>query len=58
MTLDIRILMEYSGQGKCRVVECYTHTADRYREQLRTWATSKNWEVISDDKHCFDIKRM
>ena len=42
VTLDIRDLMEYNGQGKCRVVECYSDTADRYRVQLRTWAKSRN----------------
>ena len=58
VTLDIWALMEYNDQGKCRVVRCYSDTAQRYREKLRTWASSQNWEVISDDKHCFKIKRM
>ena len=45
VTLDIRSLMEYSGQGKCGVVEFYIDTAAE--NQLRTWAqaTSRNWEV-------------
>ena len=42
VTLDIRALMEYSGQGKCRGVWCNDDTAPRYRDKLRTWATSKN----------------
>ena len=58
VTLDIRNLIEYSGQGKCRVVRCYSDTAQKYREKLRTWASSKNWEVISDDNYCFNIERM
>ena len=61
VTLDIRDLMEYSGQGKCRSVECHRDTADRYREQLRTWATSRNWEVTcgdDDDDWRFIIERM
>ncbi len=49
VTLEIRDLMEYSGQGKCGKVECYVDTADRYREQLSTWATSRNWKVTNDD---------
>ena len=49
VTLDIRDLMEYSGQGKCREVRGYYDTAPRYREQLRTWATSRNWEVPRDN---------
>ena len=54
VTLDIRALMEYSGQGKCREVGCgMGDTADRYREQLRTWATSNNWIVEIDNPFCF-----
>ena len=64
VTLDIRDLMEYSGQGICRVVECNndmmmtlgfdlaTHNDDtkvRYREQLRTWAKNRNWEVTNNE---------
>ena len=55
VTLDIRDLMEYSGQGKCRGLEVYREdTAARYKEQLRTWATSRNWEVTQDDEDCPD----
>ena len=54
VTLDIRDLMEYSGQGKCREMRCH-NTADRYREQLRTWAASKNWEVTRDDNILFIV---
>ena len=57
VTLDIRDLMEYSGQGKCRKVACYRN--DGYRKQLRTWAESRNWEVTHDNKkHCFVIDRI
>ena len=48
MTLDIRDLMEYNGQGKCSKVGCLDDTADRYKEQLRTWATSNNWTAEFD----------
>ena len=57
-SLDITDLMEYSGQGKCRVLWCYTDTADKYREQLRTWATSRNWEVTRDSYCFFNIERL
>ena len=57
VTLDIRDLMKYSGQGKCRKMGCYNDTAPRYREQLRTWATSRNWRVTHDDEDYFDILR-
>ena len=55
--MDIRILREYSGQGKCRKMKCYNFE-DRHREKLRTWATSRNWEAThNDDDNCFTLKR-
>ena len=56
VTLDIKILMEYSGQGKCMQVWCAIDTANRYREQLRTWTTSRNWEVTSNNDYYFIIE--
>ena len=56
-TLDIRVLIEYDGQGKCRRVDCYEDTVDRYWEQLRIWATSRNWKVI-DRGYEFSIERI
>ena len=58
VTLDIWVLIEYSGKGKCRDVVCYSDTAPRYREQLRTWATSRNWTLHYEDRGCFSIKRL
>ena len=57
LTLDIKALMEYSGQGNCGGVWCYSDTAARYREQLRTWATGRNWEVICVYDNSFRIAR-
>ncbi len=57
VTLDIGVLMEYSGQGKCSKVDCYENTAGRYRKQLRAWAASRNWEVTHDTGD-FNIKRI
>ena len=52
VTLDIKELMEYDGHGKCRSVTCYYYdTVARYREQLMTWAKSRNWAVTSDDSY-------
>ena len=52
VTLDVEALAEYSGQGVCREVKLY-YTLDRYREELMTWARSKNWRVVSDEFwHC------
>ena len=49
VTLNIEALIEYSGLGKCRVFQCYYDTANRYMEQLRTWATSRNWSFRVDE---------
>ena len=58
VTLEIRNLREYSGQGKCRRVWFYSDAVDRYREQLRIWAMNRNWRVIHDGKYDFSIKRI
>ena len=50
VTLDIRVLMEYSGQGKCRMMKFpSSDTAGRYREHLKTWAKNRNWEETFQD---------
>ena len=49
VTLDIRVLIECNGQEKCMIVWCYDDDAHKYKEQMRTWATSRNWEVTYDD---------
>ena len=56
VTLNIRVLMEYSGQGKCWKLVCGNNSANRYREQLRTWATSRNWRVNCDDSYLFSCE--
>ena len=57
VTLDMRVLMEYNGQGKCREVELYYDTANRYMEQLRTWTKNRNWEVNME--YCnFRVQRL
>ena len=50
VTLDIGILTQYSGQGRCGVVECFDDTADRYREDVRSWAQRINWSVTRNQK--------
>ena len=54
VTLKISILMEYSGQGKCKQVKCFK-AASLYREQLRTWARERNWRVTRKDDFTFSI---
>ena len=43
VTLDIEALVEYSGKGPCSQIRLNKATLDRYSEELRTWAKSKNW---------------
>ena len=43
VTLDMKALAEYCGQGVCRWVELLSDTAARYREELVTWAISRDW---------------
>ena len=57
-TLDIRVLIEYNGQGKCRWVDCFNKAADRYREQLKVWATNRNWKVTPLDDRNFFIEKI
>ena len=56
VTLEIRSLMEYSGQGECQEVGCYDDTAARYRDKLRRWATSRNW-VTNDERNYINISK-
>ena len=49
VTLDIKTLTTYSGQGQCHGVYCSGDTAARYSEELKTWAKSKNWKEHDDD---------
>ena len=44
-SLDITALTQYSGQGKCGQVEWYGDAADRYREEVTSWAQKINWDV-------------
>ena len=48
VTLDIEALTEYRGQGVCQKVKLMglgmgDTAVERYREDLRKWARSKNW---------------
>lgn len=44
VTLDIEALVEYSGQGECWMVKLGLLDDDRYRDKMRAWARTKNWE--------------
>ena len=58
VTLDIRELIEYNGQGKCKEVRCYNDTVPRYIVQLKTWVMGRNWRVTCDCNWMFSIERM
>ena len=45
LTLDIKAMIEYSGQGKCREVWCYIDTGV-FKKDLRTWAQSRTVSLI------------
>ena len=68
VTLEMKTLTKYSGHGKCNKVMSdgehyiggeYGILLAEYREELRSWATSKGWEVTSVDIYLayFEIKR-
>jgi len=57
VTLDVEALAEYSGLGVCREVYSSGDTAARYKEELRTWASNRNWRVTADTDDLFIIKR-
>ena len=51
VSLDIRTLTQYSGEGKCGEVTCYDETADRYREEVMSWAARINWLDMEIDDY-------
>ena len=48
MTPDmLHVMTGYNGQGKCKVMKI-NNIARQYREELKTWAKSRNWTVTND----------
>ena len=52
MTLDIRALIQYSGHEKCQEVSCWDDTAEKYREELSSYAQRINWENVIE---CYNL---
>ena len=50
MSLDSMALTQYRGQGKCWEVACYRETANRYKEEVRSWAKRINWTVFENQR--------
>ena len=46
-TLDITAMTQYSGLGKCNRI--FIVKAANYKEQFRTWAEGKDWEMFEED---------
>ena len=38
-------LTQYNGQGRCYGMEFSGDTADKYTEEVRSWAQRIDWEV-------------
>ena len=51
VTLDIRALIQYSGHEKCQEVSCWDDTAEKYREELSSYAQRINWENVMSPIH-------
>ena len=51
VTLDIGTLVTYGGRGKCKWVGFYNTAADKYREEVRSWAQRISWRVTTDDSN-------
>ena len=54
-TVDAEALLNYSGHGRCQTVACIDEAAAKYREELRSWASNKGWNVAFDDETLFMI---
>ena len=46
VSLDLTTLTQYSGHGKCESVRCDGDTADKYREEVRSWGERMNWKFL------------
>ena len=56
VNLDITALAQYGGQGRCKEVECYGDTANKYREEVKIWARRINWRY-EDCTYAIKIER-
>ena len=59
VNLDITALTQYSGQGKCWMVNYYEDNdivLDRYREEVMSWLKKINWHVTTEGSY-FSFKK-
>ena len=45
VTLDMDTLAQYDGLGKCEEVRFWSDTTERYRDQLKVWASNMGWQI-------------
>ena len=43
--VDISILCQYTGKGKCAYVKCMCDSYDKYKSQVTQWAHNIGWKV-------------
>ena len=53
---DIMAITQYSGEGRCWRVVCLGNTAEKYREQMRSWAERIHWEVAEGVMEGFGVQ--
>ena len=47
--VDLEVLCQYNGRGKCRELEVMGYTRTRYGERLRRWTEEVGWSVTRDN---------
>ena len=43
--VDISVLCQYTGKGKCKYVKCMCDSYDKYKSQVTQWAHNIGWKV-------------
>ena len=59
VSLDITALTQYSGQGKCWIVNYFEYNdivLDRYRKEVMSWLKKINWHVTTEGSY-FSFKK-
>ena len=54
VSLDIRALTRYSGQGRCQNLMIWD-SGDRYLEEVRSWAQRRDWDITHDNYRDFVV---
>ena len=50
-TLDVTALIQYSGQGRCQLIDMIliekSYDEEKYEEDMKNWAKDKQWSITS-----------